>query len=326
MRRVPTSSRAIHVLPELSRSEINRRRVYSRGFSLVELLVVIAIIGILVSLLIPAIQAARESARRATCASQMRQQALALLAYEGQYKHLPPGAKKHELANITGISWRVIILPYVEEQSLYDRIGPTPNGDAANWFDYQGAMPDFYRCPSAEKPPSAPGLLHFASYWGVAGARQEGKGLVNLNTCGDLHQNGVLFPDSNLPLKKITDGTSRTLAIGERTYIFTAWMSGSRWSGSPDIKKFCSEAANHAAYPINADNQKYGYYVSHNPLPPGGQATMRLNDLPFGSYHPGGAYFACADGSVHFISDDLDLIMFEALATIAGNEPTEPLP
>lgn len=297
------------------------------AFSLVELLVVIAIIGILVGLLLPAIQSAREAARRTACTNQLKQQVVGLLNYESQYKQFPPGARKHATQGQTGISWRVLVLPQIEEQSLYDRIRPTPSGGAVNMIAPQGEMPVVFRCPSADTSNSG-GALSASHYWGVAGTRQDGGELTNLEQldCGNLYQNGILFPESKTTIQKISDGTSNTFAIGERTYVFTAWMSGSSWLGSPTIKRYCSEAANQVLYPINASNQVYGYFSGHNPLPPGAQATMLLNNLPFGSYHRSGAHFACADGSVHFISDDLDLVVFEAMATIAGNEPTEPLP
>jgi len=296
---------------------------HRRAFTLVELLVVIAIIAVLIALLLPAVQAAREAARRMSCSNQVKQQALALQSYHAQHQRFCPGSNRHTLPNQTGISWRVLLLPMLEEPSLYDRIGPTSNGGASNMIETQGEMPDLFRCPSSDPSTSGATVLQSSSYWGIAGARREGQGLaLEKATCGDLHLNGLLFPGSKVSTAKVVDGTSKTLAIGERTYNFRTWLTGSTWAGAPPTK-YCSEAANQIAFPINADNMTYGYFVGHNPLPAGGQRKMLLNDLPFGSYHFGGAQFGYADGSVHFLSEDIDQTVFEGLATIDGGEVTE---
>lgn len=289
------------------------------GFTLVELLVVIAIIGVLIALLLPAVQSAREAARRSACVNQVKQQATALQLYLGQQSHYPTGGRIHDLQFQPGIGWRVLILPFIEEQSLYDRISPTPNGGAQTWAP-QAEMPPLYLCPSAEPAPIGPNSLQTSSYWGVAGALRADEGLdLEDVVCGDLDSNGFMFPGSQTQVAMIEDGTSHTLALGERTYIFKAWMNGSNASGNPH-NRICSEAANQIRYPINADHGRWGYYVGHNPLPAGGERKMLLNNLPFGSLHSGGANFAAADGSVHFLSEEIDFVVFENLATIAGGE------
>ncbi len=294
-----------------------------RGFTLVELLVVVTIIGVLIALLLPAVQAAREAARRSACSNQLRQQALALQNHHSQFNRFPQGATKRTVAVQTGISWRVLLLPLLEEQSLYDRIGPTPTGGASNVIETQSEMPDLFQCPSADAPATGNGALRLSNYCGVAGARRDGKGLTALEqfACGNLYQNGVLFPASKTSIATVVDGTSKTIAIGERTYVFEPWITGSSWSGAP-IVKFCSYAANQVVFPINASNETFGYFVGHNPLPAGGVRKMLANDLPFGSFHPGGAHFGYADGSVHYLADDLDITTFEALATINGGDVT----
>ena len=213
----------------------------------------------------------------------------------------------------------------LEEQSLYDRIGPLPNGGGTNMIETQGEMPDSLRCPSSDPSIGGASVLQSSSYWGVAGARLEGQTqalILEKAVCGDLHRNGLLFPGSRVSTAKVVDGTSKTLAIGERTYLFRTWITGSTWAGNPPTK-FCTEAANQVAYPMNADNMTFGFFVGHNPLPTGGQRTMLLNDLPFGSYHTGGAHFGYADGSVHYLSEDIDQTLLEGLATIDGGEVTE---
>jgi prepilin-type processing-associated H-X9-DG protein len=84
--------------------------------------------------------------------------------------------------------------------------------------------------------------------------------------------------------------------------------------------RICGEATNNIRFPINASHSEFGYFVSDGKAPPGGPYTIRLNDLFFGSRHPGGANFCFADGSVHLLPDSIDFTIYEDLATIAGNE------
>lgn len=296
------------------------------GFTLVELLVVIAIIGVLVALLLPAVQAAREAARRSDCANRLRQQALAAQMHVSQEGRFPSGSPLHVTANQPAVSWRVFVLPFMEEQSVYDTLQPDlATGGAFNWDAALTLMPDVLRCPSDMDVPVLATYGTLTSYWGVAGARREGMGrTLSQFLCGDLHENGVLFPGSRCRPSQITDGLSKTLIFGERKYRFASWLAGSSWSGANIASpvSICSNSASHATYPINADNMTYGFYKGHQPLPlpPGGAASVVMNDLPFGSYHPGGANFAKADGSVSFLADSLEILTFEAMATIDGEE------
>src|SRR5262245_48641545 len=102
------------------------------GFTLVELLVVIAIVGVLLGLLLPAIQSARETSRRCSCANNLKQQGLAVLSYEKDFRHLPPSTHLYSIPTKPSISWRVLILKYFEEPALYDLIQPLPDGSATN--------------------------------------------------------------------------------------------------------------------------------------------------------------------------------------------------
>lgn len=292
------------------------------GFTLVELLVVIAIVGVLVALLLPAVQAAREAARRTACVNLLKQHATALQLYHGEHGAFPPGGRLHDESGLSGISWRVLVLPLIEEQAIYDAIEPLPDGGAQDW-NYQTSMPGLFRCPSNPTEGDNVRDAWMADYWGVAGAAQEGVGLdLEDISCGDLDSNGVLFPDSETRIARVVDGTSHTLALGERAYRFRLWMTGATASKDPfgSLFRVCSEAANQLRFPINADNERFGYYVGHFPIPAGGEWKMLQNDLPFGSFHPGGANFAMADGSVHFLPDDIDFTVLEDLATIAGGE------
>lgn len=295
------------------------------GFTLIELLVVVAIIGVLVALLLPAVQAAREAARRTACIDLLKQHATALQNYHSQNQVFPPGGRIHDLSSVsaeTGVSWRVLMLPFEEESSLYDRIGPTPTGGAQNW-NPQSEMPGLFRCPSADAALVGVTTWQVSNYWGVAGAARAGEGLDLEDTlCGDLDENGLLYPGSKTRIAMIEDGTSHTLALGERIYGFRAWMTGATAAGDP-LAQACSEAANQFRYPINANHAEWGYFIGHNPLPAGGQRKMLLNNLPFGSHHPGCANFAFADGSVRSVPETIDFTVLGDLATIAGGKVTQ---
>lgn len=288
------------------------------GFTLVELLVVISIIGVLIGLLLPAIQAAREASRRTRCSNNLRQQGLALQNYHGTYQHFPAGGLMHPTQQgMNGVSWRVLILPYLEQTALYAIGGPDTDGSAKSSAP-QSQMPELFNCPSTELVYDD---LMVSNYWGVSGVLREGETIgVDKRPCGRAASNGILFPGSHTRIAEVEDGTSNTLALGERTYTFTAWMTGARWTVSGSDRLICSEASNNVVYPLNASHAEFGYYLGDNLRPPGTPNPMMRNDLFFGSVHPGGAHFAFADGSGHFLSEDLDLTIFQEMATSAGGE------
>lgn len=290
----------------------------SHGFTLVELLVVITIIGILMGLLLPAIQAAREAARRTQCKNNLKQIGLALQNYHSARKCFPAGSRLLTSPGAFGISWRVLILPYIEQQTMYDEIGVLPTGGATN-MTFRAAFVEAYLCPTAEQQPNTATALKNSHYSAVSGSNisDERIDLEDTN-CGDLDISGIFYPDSQTRIGQITDGTSNTLAIGERTYIFRDWMWGASKVGNP-ATKICSGSSNNVHFPINANPQEFGY-CSEDPTVEPQYRTMLVNELQFGSDHSGGAQFSLADGSVQFVSDDIEFNLYQNLTTKDGGE------
>lgn len=312
-----------------------------RGFTLVELLVVVSIIAVLAALLLPAVQAAREAARRCSCASRLRQLALAALEYEDASGHLPAGVELPENEDEQGVSWRVLILPQVEEQALMDLVGPGTDGALDNpWVKpllptgapdpaaVSLSPPKVLLCPSESERPDDP-ASSWSNFAGVAGSgiTEDGKRDLASEANGPVFVDGVYFPESRVRMGEITDGTSHTLAIGERGYGRNAnpwaWGGEVRRDRRGRVERIYMKATKNARYPINADPDVFGYYLLDSAIPPGAPTNLRQNDFYFGSLHNGGAYFALVDGSVHFLADDLDQNLFQDLATRAGGEVVE---
>jgi prepilin-type N-terminal cleavage/methylation domain-containing protein/prepilin-type processing-associated H-X9-DG protein len=238
-----------------------------RGFTLVELLVVIAIIGILIALLLPAVQSAREAGRRISCVNNLKQIGLGLHTFEQTYGRFPPGGAVDQRPfgnnsfgpNGWGSSWMIYILPGIEQKALYnqfvfDGTSGWP-GDSGNptYRILAGLSIPTYLCPSSRLPrsgaewgpygtdkPTAPA----ASYVGVSGIRG-GSGFViipgftetrsNNGDSGWVSAGGALFPNSQVTMIKITDGLSHTLAVSEQSDFLLSTGGPVPWSSSFEI-------------------------------------------------------------------------------------------
>jgi prepilin-type N-terminal cleavage/methylation domain-containing protein/prepilin-type processing-associated H-X9-DG protein len=253
------------------------------GFTLIELLVVIAIIGILIALLLPAVQAAREAARRTQCTNHLKQIGLALHNYHDVVKTFPPG---WVLGNGSpGWGWNVMLFPYLENRPLYDTLRPTGRRLVAvrnHPTDYVLLQTkiSILRCPSDVSPelamktfqrPNPPDPLPLATT-NYAGNR----GFFNMTTNNDWN-NGVLYAGSRVSFTDILDGTSNTFAVGEKAQP----QDATTWAGMAT-----NGNGNHITAGIR-----------------GKLNTANANR--FGSLHPGGANFAMCDGSVRFIAETI---------------------
>jgi prepilin-type N-terminal cleavage/methylation domain-containing protein len=292
-----------------------------RGFTLIELLVVIAIIAILVALLLPAVQQAREAARRTQCKSNLKQIGLALHNYHDIHNTLPPGwiavnaygfPSAHDGGS--GIGWAAMILPQLEQTNLWQQFRPSlPLGDQLN-APFRSAELPVYRCPSDPQPPffdleeegggAVLARLPVANYVAVFGT-EELHGCENdpgddpVSPSGQCMGDGAFFHNSKVRMADITDGTSNTLMVGERrTDRMLGWYS--TWPGMI--------AEGEEAF------QRILGAADHPPNDP----LMHFDD--FSSQHTGGAQFVLGDGSVRFISANIDGNVYRAIATIAGGE------
>lgn len=305
------------------------KSVSKPAFTLVELLVVIAIIGILVAMLLPAVQAAREAARRNACQNNFKQVGVAMHNFVSAKGHFPSGqdvwrgrfscSNPGNLPEKIGWGWGTYILPYVEQQDVYDKMDFTQTW-FANGPSFVAAATQLpvYLCPSDSQGVE---LIDCCEPMTNGGLQEEDVGASNMAgvadsrdfTCGNgpsfarLDGDGMLFTKSDVPVAKVTDGTSKTLLIGEVVGVGQGTHMGFMWV-SHDVL--------HTANGINTFLQ---YTITFGgPFPRG--ATHNVDVGGFNSFHPGGCHFTYADGSVHFISDSIDSVALAGLSTRAGEE------
>ncbi len=305
------------------------------GFTLVELLVVIAIIGILIALLLPAVQAAREAARRSQCTNNLKQLALALHNYHDSFKSFPSGWIKTPTSNAGNDQnmwgWTALILPFVEQQPLHDQIKPgtnqfeslanalwVANGSGTSLGVLSQPVAAF-RCPSDVGPVSNQNRDRFPFSAGAGSGRVATSNYIAATASWRIESNnnnapncnpsinqrwGIFQQNGDTKFRDITDGTSNVIALGER-----------RWRKKMD---------NGNIYTIGAANLFGVRRANTNPhrADQVGCGCPKINldvwasrtdaDEGFSSEHPGGAQFALADGSVRFISET---IQFDADGT-----------
>ncbi|HEY4232838.1 MAG TPA: DUF1559 domain-containing protein [Lacipirellulaceae bacterium] len=285
-------------------------RVLGRqAFTLVELLVVIAIIGILVSLLLPAIQAAREAARRTQCVNNVTEIGLAVHNYEFQFEALPPGVTDDKgpiRSEPIGkhVSWIVKILPYMEELPLSRRFDQAAGAYAAANAPVRAAQIMPLECPSEPREflneVSAGATVAESSY---AGCHHDVEAPI------DADNHGLLYLNSQVRFADIFDGSSKTILLGEilLNKDGLGWVSGTRAT----LRSTSTINNPRPSFTLPAQSgQGDGAADKQGPLFVGG----------FGSFHPGSANFGFADGSTHTIAQSIDPAVFRLLGNRADGE------
>jgi len=291
------------------------------AFTLVELLVVIAIIGVLVALLLPAVQAAREAARRSSCGNNMKQLGLALHNYHDTYKAFPYGFT--EVGSFQKRNcWMQGILPFIEQTALNDQVR------AANveWvMDVPGALKDL-AVPSLMCPSDGAG----PALGGSGGVRAGGAGFQGnyVGNTGNQYMlrsgttRGLFFRDSQRRFASVTDGSSNTLAFSEviiRGEATGGWGGGGGyWGGAPHGGYgFTAVESPNSTVSDQVYSCKSTTFANSPCTSIGGSDTVRVLAR---SYHPGGVQSVNVDGSVKFVPDTINLVIYHGMSTISGGE------
>ncbi|PQO36398.1 DUF1559 domain-containing protein [Bremerella cremea] len=327
------------------------------GFTLVELLVVIAIIGVLVSLLLPAVQQAREAARRMSCQNNLKQIGLALHNYNDTYQRLPvaiwganPKLGESSSFDDDGFGWMVSILPFVEQSALYDQLDATVKlgtpGALELYNDANGNNPipggetvlSMYRCPSSALPEVVPPT------WGIPGttggmatnhSQSIGYAVTDYKAAGGscygddgaMHKLWESVNDNGSVGRRfaeITDGLSNTILAGESSYV----SSSSSWRGyqGPFPVDASSDEVDDWPVWIGGAGTDEGTRINGRTNSPincrcsVSKMISAINDDCAFSFHPGGAQFIFGDGSVHFLTENLSSDVYCNLHSIRDGQ------
>jgi prepilin-type N-terminal cleavage/methylation domain-containing protein/prepilin-type processing-associated H-X9-DG protein len=310
------------------------------GFSLVELLVVIAIIGTLIALLLPAVQTARESTRRASCLSNVKQLALAAQHHHTARGHFPAGLNPVDLDAgrfDNGTNLWIALFDHLEEVSLRQKwddddyrknIGEAPGAAAAQ-------VVPVLLCPSDALPQPVfqyafdgvwawtNGLYGLSSYGGNGGARSWGG-----TNMPQPSKDGVFFIRSRIRFSDITDGSAKTLLVGERSHDDPEFdrLTAEHDPSMGPLSGWGAWASAFGEFSLADVTLSAAVPINYRVPPESGPSNWSWEDdrlCAFGSEHPGGANFVLADGSARFIADSITFELLQALSTRAGDEVVE---
>lgn len=308
-----------------------------RGFTLVELLVAIAIISVLIALILPAVQAAREAARRLSCKSKLRQIGLAIHNYHSTMELFPPGSVSKQSSspyqncnpggatNIDSYApWTVMILPYLDDANRYNSFNmsspffglkhpaaPTPNDDL------QVKRNSLYECPS---DPNNSGGHANCNYFGVQGGGEAPACAGSGAYAGRVFFfNGAFYSNSRVRFQNLLDGTSTTVIVGETRYLqllgyrpdyYGTWAS-SEWTAGTST----SPTSGYVTVAATMDR------INSLQANPAVDWTFEEQSKLFGSHHVGGCHFLFGDGSVRFLSENIDKYVYQSLGACDDGKP-----
>ncbi|KAA0136972.1 DUF1559 domain-containing protein [Gimesia chilikensis] len=308
------------------------------GFTLIELLVVIAIIAILIALLLPAVQQAREAARRSQCKNNLKQMGLALHNYHDVYLKFPIGSRA---PNDGPHNWRFALLPYMDQANIYELAKNSPTSDVDFWEggggSYNGdtllfkdkVITSIYMCPSSSDPaisyangePQQGSQSH--QYVGIMGAYPDPAARTNVSYETQYNSfatnTGCLLINECKGMRDVTDGSSNTIIIAEQSRIsasnpvlkrsdYTSGWAGTSYAGT--VSQWIASGAGQHRFGTGVTS----VFHSPNPKSTGAEANAQWDwNTPLTSYHTGGVHVLLCDGATRFLSDNADLLLIQKL-------------
>jgi prepilin-type N-terminal cleavage/methylation domain-containing protein len=305
-------------------------KAHRSGFTLVELLVAIAIIGILIAMLLPAVQSSREAARMTSCGNNIRQIAIAVIGYESAHQHAPAGWKSS-----TGMGWMSYSLPYIEQDNLYQKFRrDLPLVDPINQVPAKTFIAGQF-CPTStnnsqthdlevEGGPVSNVEIGRTHYVGSIGSSVQRQSMADGQTCPSLdlvsvtgRLDGMFYRDSKVPFRDVTDGLSNTILAGERS----GDLFDSSWPGVIDGSTYTGwRVVGWTGEPPNNPMRIEPIVVVNED---GEEETLEIHFhgfAQFNSQHFGMTMFCLSDGSTHAIDDEVDPVTFRALGTISAHD------
>ncbi len=317
-----------------------------RGFTLVELLVVIAIIGVLVALLLPAIQAAREAARRNQCVNNLKQMGLTMQMHHDAKEFFPQGRNATSpgpavtnppvgtAATPLGVSWAFELLPYTEQGQIYNTLVPTARVDDQQNASAMRSPVNIFYCPSRRQPApdrdfdnddAAPteaskGVAAGGDYAGNAGLRDD---YGSSNTGGEApgNEGGVVYTYSRNSIRNISDGTASSLGVGEKYLPTEDEARQMEGFNEGQLHYYQGDTAFFSGDNTESILACTECGMAKGEAPTTGTVVCDVNDLrqQFGSDHPAIANFVFLDGHVSAIQQSIDLLTLQRLSTVADD-------
>jgi prepilin-type N-terminal cleavage/methylation domain-containing protein/prepilin-type processing-associated H-X9-DG protein len=313
------------------------------AFTLVELLVVIAIIGVLVALLLPAVQTAREASRRTACGNNIKQIGMGMQMHHDVFGQLPAGGDQNSGVRYV-IGWPARIFPFIEQKSLRDQIDGLSNNALLTVMPWRftvaphnGDKPMFtdalkvFQCPSSELGKKSPDAwntanpeinainqapLHYRANGGSANSELI-QGTHSRHAW--FSKSGVIYPKSKVRFADITDGTTNTMLVGETSSAFGRPLFSRSWGS---IQPWTWGYYNYAAQVSPPDDNVGWLMIDHKAVtyPIGYTGSFFTNETPFTSVHPGGVNMVFVDGSTRFMTKQMPLATLQAMATRGDGE------